>query len=334
MFLSPPIKILIAEHDPADLELIIRQLIIGEIDFIWETVNDEETYSNILKVFTPDIILCDYSFPSFDGYTAFEIKERLIPGTPFIFVSGTIGEEKAVELIKLGVTDYALKDRLVSLPFKIKRALKELKEKQEKDRTEKELIRSKALLVEAQAVSKVGSWETDLSNMQVIWSDETYKIFEILPEEFKASHKAALEYVHPDDREKVDNAFMASVNSYTLNCIEHRIVTPGGLIKIVEDCWRIFRDEKGVALRAVGTCQDITERKRSEDKIKESELRYRSLIEQATDAICITDSSMHFIDVNTYACEILGYTKEEALQLSLPEVLFPEDLVTNPFRWN
>jgi PAS domain S-box-containing protein len=77
---------------------------------------------------------------------------------------------------------------------------------------------------------------------------------------------------------------------------------------------------------------DISERKKAENKVKESELRYRSLIEQATDAICIADASLKFIDMNPYACDFLGYTKEEALQLFVTDVIFPEDLATNPIN--
>ncbi|MBK5273136.1 MAG: PAS domain S-box protein, partial [Bacteroidia bacterium] len=77
---------------------------------------------------------------------------------------------------------------------------------------------------------------------------------------------------------------------------------------------------------------DVTEQVLSRKKIEKSELRYRSLIEQATDAICISDASMRLIDVNPAGCLLSGYSKKEILQLSLPDILFIEDLKTNPFR--
>jgi PAS domain S-box-containing protein len=79
---------------------------------------------------------------------------------------------------------------------------------------------------------------------------------------------------------------------------------------------------------------DVTEQVLSRKKIEESELRYRSLVEQATDAICITDASLKFIDINPYALGLFGYTLEEALHLSLPDVLFAEDLAVNPIKLN
>ncbi len=87
----------------------------------------------------PDIVLSDYVLPEFDGATAFYLKKELSPDTPFIIVSGTIGEENAVELIKAGVTDYVLKDKLFSIVPKIRRALKESREYREKKDQEERL---------------------------------------------------------------------------------------------------------------------------------------------------------------------------------------------------
>ncbi|MCD6017567.1 MAG: DNA-binding transcriptional regulator BaeR [Bacteroidetes bacterium] len=119
------IKILIVEHDLNDIELLLFELGKSGIDHETKVVQNEINFRKALDKFQPDIILSDYSLPSFDGYTAFKIKQIISPGTPFIFVSGTIGEESAVELIKNGVTDYALKDKIYTLNLKIIRALKD-----------------------------------------------------------------------------------------------------------------------------------------------------------------------------------------------------------------
>jgi len=121
--MSSLIRILIAEHNSSDMDLIENELKKGGINFISQLAQNETRYIAALKTFVPDIILCDYTFPSFDGPTAFKLSETLLPGTPFIIVSGTIGEEKSVELIKEGVTDYVLKDKLFTLTPKIIRAL-------------------------------------------------------------------------------------------------------------------------------------------------------------------------------------------------------------------
>ena len=317
------IKILIAEHDPADLELLHRELKTGGISYEAHIVQNEPDYINALTNFIPDIILADYTFPSFDGPAAFNIREKIAPGTPFIFVSGTIGEEKSIELIKNGVTDYALKDGLFSLPVKVKRALKESKERQEKNKTEEQLILSQARLVEAQAVSKVGSWEFDLLNMNLVWSREIYRIFEIDPDSFHASYPAFLELVHPDDRVMVDTVFTGSFHSHSVSSIEHRIVTPGGDVKIVDERWRIFFNDQGQPLRAVGTCQDITERKKADKQIKDSEQLYRTLFEQNLAGVYQTTINGVILNCNDAFAKMLKYdSRKELLEINASALYF------------
>src|SRR6185436_11692362 len=157
------IRILIVEDNPRDVELMEYELKRGRIDFVSEVVQNEAGYKNALENFIPDIILSDYSLPLFDGRTAFKIREQIAPDTPFIFVSGTIGEENSIEFIRNGVTDYALKDKLFTLTTKIRRALKEAKEKKQKNKTERELVQSERRLARAQQVAHLGSWELDFA---------------------------------------------------------------------------------------------------------------------------------------------------------------------------
>jgi signal transduction histidine kinase len=133
------VRILILEHDASDVELLQYQLKKGGLDFVCETVATRKEFESALAGFKPELILADYSLPSFDGATAFRIKERICPGIPFIIVSGMIGEENAVDLIKAGVTDYALKDKLFAIVPKIERAMKEASEQQEKKAQDKKL---------------------------------------------------------------------------------------------------------------------------------------------------------------------------------------------------
>ena len=137
---------------------------------------------------------------------------------------------------------------------------------------------SEARLAEAQKTTKVGSWETDLSNFNVIWSAETYHIFELDLNTFEASHQAFLEFVHPDDKEKVDEAFVRSLKTKDYNSIEHRIITAKGTTKFVEERWKIEFDEQENPIRAIGTCQDITERKNIELIIKQNSDRLKILL--------------------------------------------------------
>lgn len=126
------LRILILEDNQSDADLLQRELKKSGLVFIPEIVQTRSEFENALQNFNPDIILSDYSLPAFDAVSAFHIKQKIFPLIPFIIVSGVIGEENAVELIKNGVTDYTPKDKLFTLSTKINRALNDAKEAKEK----------------------------------------------------------------------------------------------------------------------------------------------------------------------------------------------------------
>ncbi len=126
------------------------------------------------------------------------------------------------------------------------------------------LEQEKSRLVTAQQVAKVGSWETNLATLDVIWSAETFRIFGLDPADFSPTHAGFLAFVHPDDRAAVDAAFQASFGTRDVSTVEHRILVPGGGLKYVTERWQTFVDEDGAPLRAVGTCQDFTDLKLAE----------------------------------------------------------------------
>jgi signal transduction histidine kinase len=142
------IKILILEDNISDADLILRQLRKSGIDFLSETIETRKMFEEALESFSPDIIISDYSLPTFDAVSAFALLKSKNLEIPFIIVSGTIGEENAVLLLKDGVTDFASKNNLMTLPQKVIRALKEAEESLEKKEIlEKLKIQTAALLI-------------------------------------------------------------------------------------------------------------------------------------------------------------------------------------------
>ena len=133
------------------------------------------------------------------------------------------------------------------------------------EREERELAKQlkieRARLVEAQEVGKIGSWEAELPSLNVIWSEQTHRIFETDPSRFHPTRPKFVEFVHTEDRAKVDAAFAGSLDKRSPCTVEYRIVMPDGRVKILEERWQTFHDEEGEPVRVAGTCRDITERK-------------------------------------------------------------------------
>lgn len=181
---------------------------------------------------------------------------------------------------------------------------------------------SERRLVIAQGVTKVGSWETDLQTLEVVWSEETYKIFGTDHLSFQASHPAFLEFVHPEDKEKVDKAFLESFTKTGINVVEHRILPVGNSVKYVEERWQIHSDLNGKPTRAVGTCQDITERKRAEEKLRKTEENQQRILETMGVGVTVTRNGQ-VLFANESWCKLIGYTAEEIRSFDFYDIVHP-----------
>ena len=133
------LHILILEDVSTDAELMENELRKGGINFVSKLVKTREDFLKELKDFAPHIILSDYNLPSFSGTLAMEIVKEQCPDIPFIFVSGAIGEELAIETLKKGATDYVLKDKLPRLVPAVNRALREIEERNARQHAEEQL---------------------------------------------------------------------------------------------------------------------------------------------------------------------------------------------------
>jgi signal transduction histidine kinase len=133
------LRIILLEDLPRDVEIIRELLIDAGYDLTMDCTAKGEPFVSLLRSRPYDIILADFKLPGFDGFTALQRKNEIAPHLPFICVSGTIGEETAVELLKQGAVDYVMKDRLARLPMAIQRALDEASEKESRRQAEMEI---------------------------------------------------------------------------------------------------------------------------------------------------------------------------------------------------
>ncbi len=173
--------------------------------------------------------------------------------------------------------------------------------------------KSEKALKEAQALAHLGSWELDINNNDLYWSDEIYSIFEIDPKKFSPTYEGFLSAVHPDDRIRVNQAYSTSVANHTPYSLEHRLLMADGRIKHVQERCETFYDEVGNALRSIGTVQDITEHYQQEQKSAELHAMLQALVEATSDAIFVKDIEGRYVLANNATASTIGATKNEII---------------------
>jgi CheY-like chemotaxis protein len=174
--ITSSLQILLLEDDAHDAELVQELLEAANIACEITCVQTRAEFLAALEHDDLDLILADYKLPSFDGTSALKLASSARPDVPFIFVSGTIGEELAIEALKMGATDYVLKTGLSRLAPSVLRAMREAEGRAERTKAAEALRRSEAYLAEAQRLSHTGSFGWNVSSGEVYWSDETYRI--------------------------------------------------------------------------------------------------------------------------------------------------------------
>jgi len=180
----------------------------------------------------------------------------------------------------------------------------------ERKHVEQALRESEADLTRAQVVAHIGSWRLNVRSNQLLWSDETYRIFGI-PMGTPMTYETFLSRVHPDDSEYVDRRWTAALRGDSYD-IEHRIVVEDE-VRWVHEKAELEFDRQGVLKGGFGTVQDITERKWSEEQ-------YRTIVSTAMDGFWLTDAEGRILDANDSYCRLTGYSREELLTMSTADL--------------
>ena len=163
--MTEQVRILLLEDNPLDAELVLRQLAQGELGASHRVVTNERDFRAAIADFAPHLIISDFSLPGFDGHTALQIASTAAPGIPFIFVSGTIGEERAIDALKRGAADYVLKDNLNRLVPAVRGALRQAEIVRERDLAEVMLRAREARLRDIINTSNAWIWECDADGL-------------------------------------------------------------------------------------------------------------------------------------------------------------------------
>ncbi|MDO8349659.1 MAG: DUF4118 domain-containing protein [Gallionella sp.] len=184
-----------------------------------------------------------------------------------------------------------------------------------------ELKRSAALLNASQQLAKIGSWELNLKNGTLFWSDEIFRIFEIDPVKFGASYAAFLNAIHPDDREMVNKAYTDSLVNRTSYAIVHRLLFPDQRIKFVHEWCETQYDSEGHPVRSSGTVQDITERKHAEAEIFAAKSKLAATLDALPDLLFELGLDGHYFDCRTSRAELLAAPPEMLIGKSVHDFL-------------
>jgi PAS domain S-box-containing protein len=293
-----PLHILVLEDLPSDAELMAYELRAAEIPHSWRQVADREDFVAALAEKWPDLILSDFHLPNFNGLEALTLAQALCPDTPFIFVSGAMGEEVAIDALKQGATDYVLKDRLSRLGPSVQRALREAEERRERRQAVAALKESeenyRLLLKNIPAVVYKG-----YVDCAVDFVDRKVEELVGYPKgEFDTRNLKWFDVLIPEDREKFKQTFLAGLKASRSYIREYRVRKADGEIIWIQDRGQIICAPDGKVEYISGVFFDITERRHAEEALRESEARFASFMRHAPGTAVMRDFKGRYLFAN------------------------------------
>jgi PAS domain S-box-containing protein len=180
-------------------------------------------------------------------------------------------------------------------------------------RIEQELVSSERNLAEAQTIAMLGSWEYDMEKDEEHRSDEFFRILGIAPINGGRAHDSIFDYIHPDDKDFVMKKIVETLEKGKPYDVEYRIIRPDGAVRVIHARGKTLENSDGKKTRFLGTALDITERKQTEDALRNSELRFRSLVEATTDWIWEIDANNRYVYSSPKSRDLLGNDSGEII---------------------
>jgi PAS domain S-box-containing protein len=320
--MGKPLRVLIVEDSEDDVLLTVLALKKGGYDPVFARVEDAGAMRKALEEKKWDVILCDYKMPQFNGLAAIALLKETAIDIPLIIVSGAIGEETAVECMRLGAHDYIMKGNLPRLVPAVERELKEAAIRREVKLASEELRKSeeKYRFLAETMVDMVWTVNMDLQTTYV--SPSIFRVLGLTQEE--RMKQALSEIMTQKSIERVAEMFILEmerareegVDLYRSATLDLEYYHKDGSTIWFENVMGFIGDDQGNPMGIHGVSRNITERKRAEEALKESEGKYRSFTDSTSDMVFLKDDEFKYIMVNHaylefYKCneaEILGKT--------------------------
>ncbi len=278
--MGEPLRILVIEDNHADFRLIERHLRQQDLNARCTRVDGIEALDRAITEEKWDLILSDYSVPRLNFLDSFALIQSRVPELPVILISGSVGEEKAADLLKMGVWDFVLKESLTRLVPAIERSLRDAAERLARKRAEESLRKSEERFNLAMRGTNDGLWDWNLKTGELFYSPRWKAILGYADDELENRYDSWERLLHPEDLAptlaRLHDFLEGRAPKYE---VEFRMLHKAGhYVDILSRGFLLYGDQ-GEAVRVVGTHVDITERKRTFVAIRESENRYRSLFD-------------------------------------------------------
>jgi PAS domain S-box-containing protein len=262
------LRILHLEDSPLDAELIHVALSGGGLECEITRVQTRADFVTALENGGFDLVLADYSLPAFDGLSALKAAQEIRPEVPFVLVSGALGEERAIEALKEGATDYVLKQRLERIVPAVRRAMSEFEERAERKRAEEALRESEERFRATFEQAAVGISHNALDGRWLRVNQKLCEIIGYCREELL--EKTFQDITHPydleADLEQVHQLLAGIIETYSM---EKRYIKKDGSIVWINLTVSLVRERWGEAKNFIAVVEDITERKRAEEALQE-----------------------------------------------------------------
>lgn len=319
-----PLRVLIVEDSEDDSILLIREIQKGGFRPKYQRVDTEHSIIKALRESPWDIILCDYNLPGFDAPAVINLIKKEQIETPVIIVSGTIGEEKAVECLKLGAQDYIIKGNYSRLCPAIQREILEAKTRLAKKQAEDALHRSEEKYRAILENMEEGYYEVDLEGTFTFFNDSMAEILGYTPEELRGMNSRQL-----TDHENARNLFKTFndvfKNKRPARGFDWYIIRKDGSQRCIEASVSLLTDSSGTPLGFRGVVRDITEKIHTQNQLREKEELQTKLVNAIPDIIVRTDFEGHILYVNENTLRVGGYLREELEGRYLLNFIAPQD---------
>ncbi|MGH3086951.1 MAG: PAS domain S-box protein [Rubrobacteraceae bacterium] len=266
---STPLRVLLVEDSEDDALLLLRELKRGGCETRHERVDTPEAMEEALTLYDWDIIISDYRMPRFDAPGALAMARSMGLDAPFIVVSGKVGEEAAVEVMRAGAHDCVMKDNLVRLCLAVERSLEEVEARRERERAEADLRESRERFELAVRGADDGLWDWDLRTNTVYYSPRWKSILGYEDHEIEHRFEEWEKRVHPNDRDRAMKAVREHLDGLSPRYeLEHRLLHRDGSYRWIRARGTSVRDENGKTCRLAGAHWDVTERKKDEEDLR------------------------------------------------------------------